>query len=109
MDELPQIATATRWVGCPVYVDSGEGPHSSWKDLICGKRLGQLSSLIGIKVSGDLVAWVLPAWNFLVATMPHSEPEAQQASFRVLTATAYSYIPETIIDICKCLNTLKLT
>lgn len=59
MDELPQIATATRWVGCPVYVDSGEGPHSSWKDLICGKRLGQLSSLIGIKVSGDLVAWCL--------------------------------------------------
>ncbi|GAY52071.1 hypothetical protein CUMW_139150 [Citrus unshiu] len=42
MDELPQIATATRWV-------PGEGPHSSWKDLICGKRLGQLSSLIGIK------------------------------------------------------------
>lgn len=57
MDELPQIATATRWV--PGLCDSGEGPHSSWKDLICGKRLGQLSSLIGIKVSGDLVAWCL--------------------------------------------------
>lgn len=51
MDELPQIARALRWV--PTPCDSGEGPHSSWKDLICGK------SLTTHKLDRELVAWSL--------------------------------------------------
>ncbi|KAH9691420.1 hypothetical protein KPL70_016093 [Citrus sinensis] len=92
----------------PPICDSDDDPENVWSEPFdtYTRTYDQLHATGLFSVEWKRV---LPAWNFLVATMPHSEPEAQQASFRVLTATAYSYIPETIIDICKCLNTLKLT
>ncbi|CAK7346899.1 unnamed protein product [Dovyalis caffra] len=37
MGELQEIATAVRWV-CTLR-DTGEGPHASWKILLCDKRM----------------------------------------------------------------------
>lgn len=37
MGELQEIANAMGWV--PAMHDTGEGPHSSWKILMCDKRL----------------------------------------------------------------------
>lgn len=37
MDELQEIAKAMGWV--PALHDTGEGPHASWKILICEKRM----------------------------------------------------------------------
>ncbi|KAK9270383.1 hypothetical protein L1049_025962 [Liquidambar formosana] len=36
MDEIQEIATSMGWV--PALYDTGEGPHASWKILLCEKR-----------------------------------------------------------------------